>query len=255
VWLHGIALALSYSAAYFWRFPIFVLPIDILEQTVFTLGGKVIDLQTSYSLALTLGFGLAKVSAVSIMSSPFFFRHRTIFILCTLWVSFFFMALGTTVFYAKDLLYIQVLCLFFSFYFSSWLYGGMLSFIEGRLGTEALLATMNFSYIYASNASRGTGQLMLDGGISARAMPAIVGLIFCPLSSFLLLYAAKIPPPSARDIKSRAKRVAMSAEQRNSFLSRNAVGLSCMLLPYALLSGMRSFRDFFSQQVWNYRCY
>jgi hypothetical protein len=131
----------------------------------------------------------------------------------------------------------------------------MLSFIEGRLGTEALLATMNFSYIYASNASRGTGQLMLDGGISARAMPAIVGLIFCPLSSFLLLYAAKIPPPSARDIKSRAKRVAMSAEQRNSFLSRNAVGLSCMLLPYALLSGMRSFRDFFSQQVWNYRCY
>mmetsp|Transcript_20500 Transcript_20500/g.34501 ORF Transcript_20500/g.34501 Transcript_20500/m.34501 type:complete len:496 (-) Transcript_20500:1467-2954(-) len=251
VWLHGIALALSYSATYFWRFPIFVLPIDTLEQTVFTIGGQDIDLQTSYSLALTIGFGLAKMSAVSIMSSPFFFRHRTLFLACTLWVSFFLMALGTFAFYSEHVLYLQVICLFCSFYFSSWIYGGMLSFIEGRLGTEALLATMNFSYIYAGNASRGTGQLMLDGGVSGRAMPAVVGMIFCPLSTLLLLYASKIPPPSARDIQSRAKRVAMSSDERKSFLRRNAMGLICMLLPYALLSGIRSFRDFFSQQVFS----
>ena len=249
MWLHGVALALAYSATYFWRYPIFVLPLDTLEQTVFTVGGKDIDLQTSYSLALTLGFGSAKLSAVSIMSSPFFYRHRTMFIMGTLWASFFFMGFGTLVFYSKDLLYIQVICLFASFYFSSWIYGAMLSFIEGRMGTEALLATMNFFYIYAGNASRGTGQLLLDGGLTARTMPAVVGLIFCPLSSLLLWYASQIPPPTAYDVTNRAKRVAMPAEQRNSFLRHNALGLACMLLPYALLSGMRSFRDFYAQQV------
>jgi hypothetical protein len=244
-----MALALSYSAAYFWRYPLFVLPLDTLEQTVFTLGGKDIDLQTSYSLALTLGFGSAKISAVSIMSSPFFYRNRTLFIMCTLWVSCFFMGFGTLVFYSKDVLYIQVICLFFSFYFSSWLYGAMLSFIEGRMGTEALLATMNFFYIYAGNASRGTGQLLLDGGLSARSMPAVVGLIFCPLASVLLWYASKIPPPSAYDIQNRAKRVAMSSALRMDFLRQNALGLVCMLVPYALLSLTKSFRDFYAQQV------
>lgn len=249
VWLYGMALALAYSATYFWRFPIFVLPLDNLEQRVFTVGGKDVDLQTSYSLALTLGFGLAKVSAVSIMSSQFFFRNRPMFILATLWISFVLMAIGTLVFYSHDVLYLQVICLFFSFYFSSWIYGAMLSFIEGRMGTEALLATMNFFYIYAGNASRGTGQLMLDAGLTARVMPAVVGLIFCPLSSLLLWYASKIPPPSAYDVQNRSKRVAMPSEQRNAFLFHNALGLICMLVPYALLSGMRSFRDFYSQQV------
>ena len=249
MWLYGIALAISYSATYFWRFPIFVLPLDTLEQTVFTLGGKDVDLQTSYSLALTLGFGTAKVSAMSIMSSPFFYRNRAKFILCTMWTSCLFMVVGTTVFYSKDLLYLQVICLFFSFYFSSWIYGAMLSFIEGRMGTEALLATMNFSYIYAGNASRGTGQLLLDAGLTPRSMPAVVGLTFCVLSSVLLLCGSRIPPPSAYDVANRAKRVAMPSKQRNAFLRMNAMGLTCMLLPYALLSGMRSFRDFYSQQV------
>lgn len=244
-----MALALAYSATYFWRYPVFVLPLDTLEQTVFTIHGNDVDLQTSYSLALTLGFGSAKISAVSIMSSQFFFRNRTMFIMGTLWVSFLFMAVGTLVFFSEDVLYLQVICLFCSFYFSSWIYGAMLSFIEGRMGTEALLATMNFFYIYAGNASRGTGQLLLNGGVSARSMPAVVGAIFCPLASLLLWYASKIPAPTAYDIKHRAKRVAMPSEQRYAFLLQNALGLICMLIPYALLSGMRSFRDFYSQQV------
>lgn len=241
---------MAYSSTYFWRYPIFVLPLDTLEQTVFTIGGKDIDLQTSYSLALTLGMGLAKISAVSVISSPFFFRNRRVFIIINLWVSFLFMSLGTLVFYSEDVLYLQVICLFFSFYFASWLFGAMLSFIEGRMGTEALLATMNFCYLYAGNASRGTGQLLLEqGGLSARVMPAVVGGVFCCLGSVLMWYASHIPPPTPHDVENRAKRVAMSSQQRGAFLRENAFGLLCMLLPYALLSGMRGFRDYYSQQV------
>ena len=245
----GMALAMSYSCTYFWRYPVFVLPLSTLEQTVFTIGGNDVDLQTCYSLALTIGFGVAKFPAVTIVSSPFFFRNRLPFIMGTLWVSCFLMAFGTVVFYSKNLLFVQVIFLFFSYFFSSWIYGSMLSFIEGRMGTEALLATMNFFYIYAGNASRGTGQLLLHGGLSPRSMPAVAGVAFCVLSSLLLWYASHIPPPSVCDEKSRTKRVAMSSEGRNSFLCENAVGIICMIASYALLSLIRSFRDFYSQQV------
>lgn len=95
----GVAAAACYSLTYFWRFAIFVLPMDVLEQNVCTLFGASVDLQAAFSLALTIGFGLAKIPAISVMSSEFFFAHRFLFLISLLWVSMMFMAIGTSAFY------------------------------------------------------------------------------------------------------------------------------------------------------------
>ena len=74
--LIGVFIGASYFLVYFWRTPIFMLPLDILRQEVTTLFGRALDLQSCFSMAYILGFGCAKVPAVRFMSSGFFFRHR-----------------------------------------------------------------------------------------------------------------------------------------------------------------------------------
>ena len=99
VFWFGVAAASCYSLTYFWRFAIFVLPMNVLEQNVCTIFGSSVDLQAAFSLTLTIGFGIAKVPAITVMSSEFFFAHRFKFLLSLLWVSMLLMAIGTSAFY------------------------------------------------------------------------------------------------------------------------------------------------------------
>ncbi|CAM9138912.1 unnamed protein product, partial [Ectocarpus fasciculatus] len=142
-----------------------------------------------------------------------------------------------------------VLCVFVSCFVSSWIYGGIITYLEGRSGTEALLATMNFFFIYAGNLSRGTASLMLEFGVPPYAMPATLGLICCPLSTGFLYLINLCPPPSHFDISQRSARTALSPEAKWIFLSGNALGIVCMLIPYVLLASLRSFRDFYAQEI------
>jgi hypothetical protein len=247
IYVYGIACAVSYSATYFWRYSIFVLPMHVLEQHVFSLHGAEVDLQASFSLALTVGFALAKFAAVPIMSSHFFFRNRFTSLLTLLWISMSFIALGTSVFFYS--LKVQVLCVFISCFFTSWLFGGLLTYLEGRTGTEALLAILQFSYIYAGNVSRGTGSLLLAYGVAPSVMPMLLGIVFCPISSVFLYLLDRIPPPSQLDISRRSVRAPLSPQARNEFLSDNALGIVSLLIPYALLSALRCFRDFYAQEI------
>ena len=243
----GVAAAVCYSLTYFWRYPIFVLPLDVLEQKVFTLFGKDVDLQVAFSLALTLGFGLAKLPAISIMSSEFFFKNRFPFILSIGWIAVVLMSVGTSLFY--DILGAQVMCVFFSCFFSSWIYGALITYLEGRTETEVLLALMNFFYIYAGNLSRGTGSLLLTNGVRPSMMPMLLGVVCGPLFSLCLYITNKSPPPSQLDMTRRSVRLPLTASARWSFLVNNSVGLVCLLLPYALMSVLRSFRDFYVQEI------
>ena len=72
----GLATGFSYALSYFWRYPIFILPKEVLETPVLTVHGKSLDLQASFSMAFILGFGAAKMPLASFVSSDTFFRHR-----------------------------------------------------------------------------------------------------------------------------------------------------------------------------------
>ena len=76
-WRLGLLLAFAYSLNYFWRYPIFMLPNGILDTHVVTLFGKELKLQACFSMAFTLGYGFAKVPAVAVISSAFFFANRS----------------------------------------------------------------------------------------------------------------------------------------------------------------------------------
>lgn len=246
-WKLGITLSCAYALNYFWRYPIFMLPSEVLHKRVVTIFNKPLKLQACFSMAFTLGFGAAKIPAVHIMSSSFFFTHRVqccigLFILTMLT-----QGVGVYAFSATPAL--QVLAVFVSCFFSSWIYGGLITYIEGRRSTEVLLAVMAGFFIYAGNVSRGTASLVLNMGVEPQVMPLVIGLVACPLACGLIYLVSRMPGPSAADVASRSKRAAMTSEQRVQFCKRWWPGLLLMLVSYATMTGIRSFRDFYVQQI------
>ena len=80
-------------------------------------------------------------------------------------------------------------------------------------------------------------------------MPLAMGMAACPLALLLLCHAHAQPGPSAEDEAARARRCPMTQAQRAAFLHRFAPGLCPMLGGYALLSGLRMFRDCYAAQA------
>ena len=149
----SLSCAGSYALSYFWRYPVFVLPAAILDQPVW---GR-LDLHHCFSLAFILGFGLAKFPAASVVSSSFFFRHRLGVLLFILTGSM--LLEGVSLLFVESVYWVSIVGVFLSSFTSSWLYGMMLTYLEGRRTTEKMLAIITFCLIYAGNASRGTGSL------------------------------------------------------------------------------------------------
>jgi len=81
-------------------------------------------------MVFTLGFGVAKLPAVSVMSSRFYFEHRLRFCLALFAGTMLVITLGVAAFSSSPGL--QVLCVFVSCFFSSWVYGGLVTYVEGR---------------------------------------------------------------------------------------------------------------------------
>ena len=104
-------------------------------------------------------------------------------------------------------------------------------------------------FIYAGNLARGTASLVLRMGISPLLMPLAVGSVACPVAIVLVWAVSRMPGPSAADVSSRSKRRAMTREQRNQFCLEWWLGIVLMLVSYAVTTGIRSFRDFYVQQI------
>lgn len=120
IWTYtiGLSCSFSYALTYFWRYPVFVLPADILQQPVV----GALDLQACFSLAFILGFGLAKPFAATLVASPFFFRHRLLLLLLLITVSMLVEGFGLALSSPLS----QIAAVFFSAFLSSWIYGLML---------------------------------------------------------------------------------------------------------------------------------
>jgi len=104
-------------------------------------------------------------------------------------------------------------------------------------------------FIYAGNISRGTAALVLQLGCPPLLMPILIGVVTCPIACGLLVLVDREPGPSLEDVEKRSKRQPMTAEERNAFLCEWWPGLLAMLVSYAVMTGLRSFRDFYPQQI------
>jgi MFS family permease len=131
------------------------------------------------------------------------------------------------------------------------LWGVVFSYVEGRRSTDFIGATLAVSFIFASGFVKSVGAwLMAEFGISEFWMPFYTGLVFCtPLSLFVFLME-RIPQPDEEDIKFRAERVAMTAEDRKKFIRDFLGGIIACVLIYCFATIFRDIRDNFSAEMW-----
>jgi hypothetical protein len=109
-WRLALGVGLTYFFVYFWRYPIFLLGDEILNEVVVTVWDTPLTLVSCLSLAFPLGFVsgkaaslyhtahtltpslhhsylVGKIPAVPFISSTFFYRHRLATLLSIFWVS------------------------------------------------------------------------------------------------------------------------------------------------------------------------
>lgn len=239
--------ALSYFLVYFIRYPVFMLPDEVALRPFATIFGKEVTLQEALTLAFCMGLGLAKLPAVRVMSSGVFFRNRFAFMVglnvlaCA--------ALGLPLALTKGEPVATFVGVFISCFPQSWVYCGVVTYLEGRRCTEMLFAALTFCFIFGGSASRGAATAVLSAGMPPHLMPlAICGALLPPLI-FLFWVLDRSPPPSAEDVAMRRPRRAMTAQERQAFLRSYWPGIVLLVCGYILLSALRNARDLFNRDL------
>ncbi|WP_428667982.1 DUF5690 family protein [Runella sp.] len=128
-------------------------------------------------------------------------------------------------------------------------YGTVLGFLEGRRQTDALVAGLTASFIFASGFVKTIGKTLLNNGVSEFWMPFTTGLLFA-LPLLLAVWAlAKLPAPTAEDRAERTERAPMNAADRSRFIQTFSVGLITLIVSYVFLTAFRDFRDNFAPEI------
>ncbi|CAN5383311.1 DUF5690 family protein [soil metagenome] len=130
-------------------------------------------------------------------------------------------------------------------------WGMVFGYLEGRRNTDALGAALAISFIFSAGLCKSVGgYLIRDWHVTEMWMPFTASLLFLfPFAGFLWLLD-QVPPPSAIDEQLRTKRKPMDANDRKEFIKKFFVGLTFIVLLYAMLTAFRDFRDNFSAEIW-----
>ena len=129
-------------------------------------------------------------------------------------------------------------------------YGIMLGFLEGRKQTDALVAGLTASFIFASGFVKTVAlTIRADWGVSEFWLPFVTGLLFVPPLLLAVYALTLLPPPTAEDRALRTERKPMDAAERRAFIANFRVGLVLLIASYVLLSAFRDFRDNFGPEI------
>lgn len=128
-------------------------------------------------------------------------------------------------------------------------YGTVLGFLEGRRQTDALVAGLTASFIFASGFVKTIGKMLLNEGVSEFWMPFVTGLLFAVPLVLAIGALAKLPAPTLEDQAERTERAPMNAIERSKFIQTFSVGLILLICSYVLLSAFRDFRDNFAPEI------
>lgn len=141
-------------------------------------------------------------------------------------------------------------CLFLNGLSLGMVFGLVLGFLEGRQMTEAFVAGLCASFIFADGFTKSAGAFLLQAGVGERWMPGCAGGLFLlPLLGFVWMLR-QIPPPTAADVAARAERVPMDPASRRAMRRRYAVGLFGITIAYLLITVLRSVRADFAPEIW-----
>ena len=129
-------------------------------------------------------------------------------------------------------------------------FGLVLTFLEGRKLTEALVAGLCISFIVSSGVVKSIGESLILSGVSEFWMPFSAGLIFIVPLLISVWMLSHIPVPTQADVDLRTERVAMDHLARRSFFRRHIFAIVSLLFIYFVLTIIRSIRDDFGVEIW-----
>ena len=146
---------------------------------------------------------------------------------------------------------LKMACLFLNGIPLGMIYGLVVGFLEGRRLTEAFVAGLCASFIFASGLVKSVGVWLLLRGFSEAWMPATAGMIFIlPLILFVGMLT-QIPKPSAEDLEERAPREPMTGADRWGWIRRHGLGLGCVIIGFLMITILRTLRDDFAVELWS----
>ncbi|MFM7057083.1 MAG: DUF5690 family protein [Planctomycetota bacterium] len=129
-------------------------------------------------------------------------------------------------------------------------FGLVMSFLEGRRISEALLAGLCASFIVADGAAKGVGSQLLQLGVSEDWMPAAAGLVFAVPLILAVTVLARTPAPTRSDTEARSERLPMTRTDRLAMIRSGGAGLAAIVCMYLLTSILRSVRGDFAAEIW-----
>jgi hypothetical protein len=129
-------------------------------------------------------------------------------------------------------------------------YGIMLGFLEGRRQTDAMVAGLTASFIFASGMVKTVALAVKSAwGVSEFWLPFVTGTLFV-LPLLVSVYALTLlPPPTPEDRVLRSERRPMLASERRAFVGTFRLGVVLFIISYVLLSALRDFRDNFGPEI------
>ena len=129
-------------------------------------------------------------------------------------------------------------------------YGTMLGFLEGRRQTDALVAGLTASFIFASGFVKTVAlTIKSDWGVSEFWLPFVTASLFVAPMLVAIYALTLLPPPNAEDRAQRTERKPMDAAERRAFVRNFGPGLVLLIISYVLLSAFRDFRDNFGPEI------
>ena len=135
----------------------------------------------------------------------------------------------------------KVLALFLNGLPLGMIWGLVVRYLEGRRGSELMLAALSCSFIVASGIVKDIGRWLLQHGVSEYWMPVTAGLLFLPPLLVSATLLDRLPDPDLQDQAEREARPPMTAAARRDFATRFLPGL--LLLVLGIMSSLNRVRD------------
>ncbi|MBO0929601.1 DUF5690 family protein [Fibrella aquatilis] len=129
-------------------------------------------------------------------------------------------------------------------------YGVVLGFLEGRRQTDALVAGLTASFIFASGFVKTVAlTIKADWGVSEFWLPFVTGALFVGPLLLSVFALSSLPPPTEQDRAQRTSRPPMMQADRRAFIRYFNPGLALLIAAYVLLTAFRDFRDNFGPEI------
>lgn len=129
-------------------------------------------------------------------------------------------------------------------------YGIMLGFLEGRRQTDAMVAGLTASFIFASGFVKTVAlTIKASWGVSEFWLPFVTGMLFVAPMLLSIYALTRLPPPTDEDRALRTTRQPMNRLERRSFVREFGPGLALLIGSYVLLTAFRDFRDNFGPEI------